>query len=270
MRIKTVSLLIIVVATLLVNVSCSGSYEENFEVSGEDLVVFAASSLTDVFWELEKAFEMAYPEVNVVLNFASSSTLRTQIEQGASADVFMSANEFQMERAEQSDVIQGPPNVFATNLLTVITPAGEGSVNEISDLGNSNILLLLAGTNVPVGAYSHEAIHKMDVSGRFGENFGRRVLARVASHEPNVRAVIGKIVLGEADAGFVYITDLTPDVVDRVRAIPIPHEFNVVARYFFATVKDSVNVDAAEAFGDFLMGTVGQDILYKHGFGPIP
>ena len=132
------------------------------------------------------------------------------------------------------------------------------------------MLLILAAPEVPVGAYARTAINRMSTSGQFGDNFETKSLANLVSNEPNVRALIGKIALGEADAAIAYATDVTPDIAASVRTIAIPDEFNVVATYPIAAVSDSPNPEAAVAFLDFVTGTVGRGIMSKHGFRPVP
>jgi molybdate transport system substrate-binding protein len=235
-------------------------------LSGE-LIVFAASSLTDAFNEMAAAFQTQYPDINVVFNFAGTPTLRTQLEQGAEADVFASANEPQMELALQSEVVEGTPTAFATNRLVVVTPAGRESVQILSDLEKPGVKIVLALPDVPVGEYSRQSLQQMDASGEFPAGFASPVLSNVVSEETNVRQVLAKVALGEADAGIAYRTDVTPDVMDKVRTIDIPDEFNVLAVYLIAQVKDAPNAAGATAFIEFVLSAESQDILAQHGFG---
>jgi molybdate transport system substrate-binding protein len=267
-------------------VACSGTQETTTstppiaapvtptEVATEDLagelVVFAASSLIDAFNEMKTAFESEHPDVTIIYNFAGTPTLRTQLELGAQADVFASANEPQMEQAVQSGVIEGAPVVFASNQLVVIAPSDEESVRELSDLANDGVRLVLALEEVPVGAYARESIAKMAQSVQFGASFAEETLGNVVSEESNVRQVVAKVVLGEADAGIVYSTDVTGDDVGQVRVIPIPDEYNMLAMYPMAQVKNAENSIAAQAFIEFVRSPQGQAILARYGFGGIP
>jgi molybdate transport system substrate-binding protein len=239
------------------------------DLAGE-LVVFAASSLTDAFTEMKSTFESEHPNVTITYNFAGTPTLRTQLEQGALADIFASANQQQMEQAIQSGVIEGSPVIFASNKLVVITPSEEESVQELSDLANDGVRLLLALEDVPVGMYARDSIDKMARSGQLGANFTEEVLSNVVSEEPNVRQVVAKVMLGEANAGIVYVTDITGDAVGKVRTIQIPDQYNVLAVYPTAQVKNAKNSAAAQAFIEFVRSPQGRAILAQYGFGGIP
>jgi molybdate transport system substrate-binding protein len=233
------------------------------------LTVFAASSLTEAFNDVKAAFAAAHPGVTVTYNFAGSSTLRTQLEQGAKADVFASADDVQMGAAIRNGVIEGEPVHFATNRLVVITPA-EKPLASLGDLARPGLKLVLAAPEVPVGNYTRQALEKMNGRLDLPEDFAARVLGNVVSNEPNVRQVVGKAALGEADAGVVYTTDVTADVQSRVATLTIPTEVNVAAVYPIATVKGAANADAGRAFIAFIRSAQGQDILAKRGFGPAP
>jgi molybdate transport system substrate-binding protein len=236
--------------------------------SGE-LTVFAASSLIDVFNEMAVAFQTRYPDTNVVFNFAGTPTLRTQLEQGAQAEIFASANQEQMELALRSGVVTGEPATFATNRLVVLAPAGRESVQALGDLEKPGVKIVLALPNVPVGDYSRQSLQKMDASREFPAGFANRVLSNVVSEESNVRQVLAKVALGEADAGIAYGTDVTPDVMDQVRIIEIPDEFNVLAVYPIAQVKSAPTLTGSTAFIEFILSADGQEILARYGFGGV-
>jgi molybdate transport system substrate-binding protein len=226
--------------------------------------------LTEAFNEVKGAFEEEHAGYSITYNFAGTPTLRTQIEQGARADVFASANEQQMDLAVQSGVMEGQPIIFASNRLVVVNPGGSDVVSSLQDLAKPGVKLVLALRDVPVGGYARDAIAKMGASGRFGEDFGGRALGNLVSEEVNVRQALSKVVLGEADASIVYTTDVTPEIRSRVDTIDIPDEYNVVALYPVAVVKRAVNQSAAELFIAFLTSDEGVAIMSKHGFGDAP
>ncbi len=231
-----------------------------------ELVVMAASSLTDAFNELADAFELANPNVEVLPNYASSSSLATQIVEGAPADVFASANFTQMNVAVDAQRIEGEPTAFLTNRLTIIVPADNpAGLETYADLGNLGVALVLAAPDVPVRDYSNQAIALMGDA-----DWQAAVFANLVSEEPNVRQVATKVSLGEADAGIVYTSDVTPDIASSVLQIAIPDEMNVIASYPIAVVKDAPAGDVAQAFVDFVLSPEGQAILAKWGFGPRP
>lgn len=236
--------------------------------SGE-LTVFAASSLSEVFNEMAAAFQTRHPGSSVVFNFAGTPTLRTQLEQGAQADVFAAANQEQMELALRSGVVAGEPATFATNRLIVVAPAGRESVRSLGDLEKPGVKIVLALPNVPIGDYSRRSLQKMDDSGEFPAGFASRVLSNVVSEESNVRQVLAKVALGEADAGIAYGTDVTPAIRGQVRTIEIPDGFNVLAVYPIALAKSASNSTGAAAFIEFILSAEGQGILARYGFGGV-
>ncbi len=231
------------------------------------LTVFAAASLTDAFTELGKNFEAANPGMTVTFNFAGSQALRTQIEEGAPADVFASASGKEMDAlVSGSFVMSDTPQIFLTNKLVVILPTDNpAAIATIEDLANPTVKLVLAAEEVPVGKYSRESFALMDTA--FGNDFMSTVLANVVSNEDNVKQVVAKVQLGEADAGIVYTSDAVaaPDL----KSIEIPVELNVIAKYPIAPLAESENTEIAQAFIDYVLSAEGQAVLEKWGFGPI-
>lgn len=231
------------------------------------LTVFAAASLTDAFTEIGKAFEAAHPEVAVALNFAGSQNLRMQLEQGATADVFASANTKEMDAVIAASLVtKGVEKAFLTNRLIVILPAANpAKAQTLEDLARQGLQIILAAEEVPVGKYARQALDKMAT--RFGADFRDRVLANVVSNEDNVKQVVAKIQLGEADAGIVYVSDsiAAPDL----KTLPIPAEMNVVATYPIAVLKNAPNPELSADFVAFVRSTEAQAILKKWGFTPI-
>jgi molybdate transport system substrate-binding protein len=241
--------------------------EEQLSSSGE-LVVFAAASLTEPFTEIGKRLELSHPGLKVVYNFGGSPALRTQLEQGAQADVFASADTVQMEEAKKSGVIQGESPVFVRNRLVVVIPkANPGKVAEFRDLAKPGLKLDLANAKVPVGNYSRQAINK--ASADYGADFEKQTLANIVSEEDNVKQVVTKVQLGEADAGIVYVSDVTPKTSKDVQTVPIPEAYNQIATYPIALTKECKNRAAAQAFIAFVLSAEGQAILKAHNFTPI-
>jgi molybdate transport system substrate-binding protein len=231
-----------------------------------ELTVFAAASLTDAFREMGTTFEAANPGMSVTFNFAGSQTLRTQIEQGAPADVFASANEDQMAALVADGMVrQDEPRVFLRNeLVLVLPPNNPAQLTDLRDLGRADLKVVMAAADVPVGAYSRQALDKMDAA--FGAAFKSSVLQNVVSNEDNVKQVVTKIQLGEADAGIVYTSDAiaAPDL----QTIEIPAPLNVVARYPIAVLAHSARPQLGEQFIRFVLSAQGQAILNKWGFQP--
>lgn len=235
-----------------------------------NLTIFAAASLTDAFNELKARIERATPGATITYQFAASSTLRQQLEQGAGADLFASADQPQMDAAKRGGAIAGDERVFAQNKLVIIVPADNPrGIAASQDLAKPGVKLVLTNSQVPIGAYAREALGKMAGDSAFDAGFAGRVLANLVSEEPNVRQVVAKVQLGEGDAGIVYSSDVTPAVRGQLRAIPIPDQFNVIARYPIAVVRGAANEAGARAFIDYLLSAEGQAILEQNGFIPV-
>jgi molybdate transport system substrate-binding protein len=236
-----------------------------------DLVVYAASSLTDAFPAIADAFEDEHPDVRVIFNFSGSATLRSQLEFGAPADVYAAADSVQMGLAVDAGVVDPTIKVFASNSMAIVVPANDAVVKSLADIGNPGVKVVLASDQVPAGAYTLELLAKMDAArAAKGEpGFQLSVLSNVVSREANVREVLAKIVLGEADVGFVYATDAArgPNG-DRVDVLTVPVPQNVTAQLFVGIVADSDRRNLAAAFIEFVTSDEGATILARAGFGP--
>ncbi len=235
--------------------------------TGANLTVFAAASLSDSFTEIGKSFD-AKTGGKTSFQFAGSQILRTQLENGARADVYASANAAQFDPLVKSGLVVGA-GIFTKNRLVVIVPKkGAGNVKTLSDLAKAGIKLVIADKTVPVGGYARQVFANLEQSKAYGANYAANVLKNVVSEETNVRQVALKVQLGEADAGVVYTTDVTPILAPSVIQIAIPTRYNIVASYPIGTLKASSNTAAAQAFVDFVRGSEGQAILLKWGFLP--
>jgi molybdate transport system substrate-binding protein len=230
------------------------------------LHVFAAASLTDAFTEIGRNFETANPGTPIAFNFAGSQALRTQIEEGAPADLFASANQAEMEAlVADSLIVPDAPQPFLENRLVVILPANNpAGLEKLEDLAKPGIKLVLAAEEVPVGRYARQALESMNT--QFGAGFRDKVLGNVVSNEDNVRQVVAKVQLGEADAGLVYTSDAV--AATALRTIEIPADLNVIAKYPIAPLARSENAGLAKAFIDYVLSADGQAILQKWGFAP--
>jgi molybdate transport system substrate-binding protein len=230
---------------------------------GQTVRVFAASSLTDAFTEIGERFEERGPGVNVEFNFAGSPALRTQIAEGARADVLATADVDNMRAALEQELVADEGVAFARNRLVLIVPASnDAGIESLEDLATPGVKLVLALAEVPVGRYARDAIRKM----AFDDDFAERVLANIVSEEPNVKAVVAKVQLGEADAGIVYASDVTQATADEVTAFEIPDPYNVIATYPIAVTAGASDNALPQAFIDFVLSDEGQSILQRHGF----
>jgi molybdate transport system substrate-binding protein len=239
-----------------------------FPTEGGDLTVFAAASLTDAFEAIAQELEAATPSLSITYNFGGSQALVTQLEEGAQADVFASANVAQMDAAIAAGLVAGAPLPFAHNRLAIVTPAGNpAGIQSAADLGNEGTLLVLAQPEVPAGRYARESVCLMatDIA-IYGAGFVERVAANVVSEEEDVRDVLAKVALGEADAGVVYVSDAAA-AGDQVHVVDIPDSVNVIATYPVAIL---VGNDEAlgSAFVSYLLSEEGQTLLERYGFQP--
>jgi molybdate transport system substrate-binding protein len=242
----------------LVLAGCGGG-DESGSGSGAappgEIKVFAAASLTAAFTEIGQQFTAANGGAKVTFNFAGSQALATQIQQAAPADVFASADLSNMDKVK--DQVDTPQN-FASNLLQLVVEKGNPkNVATVEDLADRDLKVVLAAPEVPAGKYAAEILGKAGVT------------VKPVSEEDNVKAVVTKVSLGEADAGIVYVTDVTAGG-DKVEGVEIPEELNVVATYPIATVKESKSPDQAQVFMDLVLSAEGQQVLKEHGFLPPP
>jgi molybdate transport system substrate-binding protein len=213
--------------------------------------VFAASSLTDAFNREATAFKARHRTVTVRLNFAGSALLATQISQGAPADVFASADQANLAKVSTA----GPATVFATNELQVaVAPGNPKGIHGLSDLAKPGLTVVLCAAAVPCGVYANRAL------------LGAGVKLTPKSQEQDVRGVLSKVGLGEADAGIVYVTDIR-SAGDKVDGVEIPPDQNVIATYPIAAITGSSNPRAGQAFVNFVLSPTGQAILADYGFG---
>ena len=235
----------------------------------DTITVFAAASLAEPFRAVADAFEAGHPGVDVTFNFAGSQALRTQLEHGARADVFASADWEQMAAIRKANLLGNAPEYFATNRLAVVAPAGSDSVPGLDDLARPGVSVAIASAEVPAGAYARATLNLMAQSEDFPDNFADSVLANVVTHEANVRAVAQKVALGEVDAGMVYETDAKAAQRDNsLRVIEIPLPFNPAAEYPIASLGEAANPQVALDFIAFVQGDDGQAILREYGFAP--
>jgi molybdate transport system substrate-binding protein len=222
-------------------------------VSGE-VVVFAAASLTDAFTELGDAFAAANPDASVTFNFAASSELVAQIIEGAPADVYASADVSNMTKLTDAGANAGDPVTFANNLAQiVVAPGNPLGIAVLEDLEDDELILVVCAPEVPCGTYAEEIFRNAGVA------------PGADSYEENVRAVLTKVTLGEADAGIVYATDVTA-AGDEADGVVIPDDVNVVAEYPIAVTSEAPNPEGARAFIDFVLSEQGQTILASYGF----
>jgi molybdate transport system substrate-binding protein len=236
-------------------------------VAANPLTIYGAASLKGVLDQMKTAWEAENPGSKLTISTDSSGALETQIEQGAPADVFLSADTSNPKKLVDKGLADGGAVNFAGNVLTIIVPpANPAGVSSPADLAKSGLKVIAAGDDVPITKYAAQAVANLARLSGYPADFVARYTANIASKEDNVKAVVSKIELGEGDAGIVYITDAAAS--DKVDTDDVPAEANVPATYAGVVVKASRNQDAAKAFLDWLAGPAGQAILAKFGFLP--
>ena len=231
-----------------------------------ELVIFGAASLKDVFARLAQRFEKEHPGTKVVSNAAGSQELRTQIEHGAAADLFASADRKHMD-ALVAEGLVGSPSVFTCNEpVVVVRPAQAATIKTLADLPRAE-RIVIGTAEVPIGNYTLQILQKATV--KYGSDFAQRVQAKVASRELNVRQVLAKVVLGEADAGLVYRSDALA-AAGKVQLVSIPPELNVTAEYPIAILKSAPNPSLARQWMELVRSAAGVAALREAGFLPCP
>jgi len=230
----------------------------------QELVVFEAASLKDAFAGLAEKFQAQHSGIKVAANAAGSQELRTQIEHGAKADVFASADLKHMDRLRQAGLVLAP-TVFACNQPVLVVRPGS-RVKSFKDLPDVE-RLVIGAPDVPVGTYTDQILAA--AAKQFGADWGKRVQARVVSRELNVRQVLAKVTLGEADAGIVYRSDAMT-AKGKAVAVAIPDTLNVTAEYPIAALAAAPRADLAAAWIALVMSPAGQAVLAQHGFTACP
>ncbi|UQS27456.1 molybdate ABC transporter substrate-binding protein [Amycolatopsis thermalba] len=240
---------LVAVALLVAGCGSSGGSESG------TLTVFAAASLTESFTALETAFESSHPGTDVKFNFAGSSALVQQLSNGASADVFASADQTNMDKAVQAGVIDGSPSVFATNRLAIaVAPGNPKGITSFADLAKDGLTVVVCAPQVPCGS----ATEKVERS--------TGVTLKPASEEQDVKQVLNKVQTGDADAGLVYVTDAA-SAAGKVDRVDFPEAAAAINSYPIAVVEDAPQSELAKQWVAFVLGEQGRTELRKAGFG---
>jgi len=272
--IPTISLLLFSILISGLVAGCSGptgpqdSMPQPETERRETLTIFAAASLTEAFSEIGDRFEETHTDTRIIFNFAGSQQLAQQLAQGAPADVFASANQFQMQAAiDSARVDEGTSLPFAGNKLIIIHPPDNpGYLSRPLDLSFPIVDLVLADEQVPAGRYALEFLEKATQDGSLAADYKSKVLENVVSYEENVRAVLTKVQLGEANAGIIYTSDTINLAPGDIGVIEIPDNLNIHATYYIAPISDSERLTLADEFIAFVGSTQGQEILAEFGF----
>ena len=230
-----------------------------------DLTIYGAASLKGALEEAKTAYEAAVPGVTLTIATDASSALAVKIEQGAPADVFLSADTKNPQALVDKGLTDGPAVVFAGNKLTVIVPADNpAGITTPADLAKAGVKIIAAGDAVPITRYATQLVDNLAKEPGYPADFAAAYAANIASKEDNVKAVVAKIELGEGDAGLVYVTDAAGST--KVATVEVPDSANVLATYAGVVIKASPKIDAAQAFLSWFAGLAGRAILAGFGF----
>jgi molybdate transport system substrate-binding protein len=240
-------------------------------VPAAELTVYAAASLKDAFTAIGQLYEANHTGTKVVFNFDGSQVLRTQLQQGAYADVFASANTQQMNLSKgDGKIFNDTVKLFVHNRIALLVPAANpAKITGLKDLANPGVKLVIGTPDVPVGSYARQLLNKTVNDAAYGPDFKTKVLANVVSEETNVNSLATKIVLGEADVGIAYVSDVPAAQLDKVKVIELPAGYAIVADYPIAVVKETKDRATAQAFIDFVLSPTGQQTLARYGFAPV-
>ena len=246
----------------LVLASSAGFAEEP-----KELAVFAAASLTGAFGEIGRLYTNQ-TNIVVAFNFDGSQNLRTQIENGAYADVFASANAKQMNALKQIQLMNDSSIiVFTENKLSLIVPKDNpAKISSLADLAKPGLKIVMGTKDVPVGDYALQIINRLGNDSAYGPDYKTKVMANIISQETTVNYVVTKVALGEADVGFAYVSDVTKDLASKVDPVDIPDEYNVIAKYPLGIVKESLYPAHSQDFINLVKADQGKAILEKYGF----
>ena len=261
-RVRAAGLLIVALLT----VGCTTSPGSN---DGVDLTVYGAASLKGALEAVRTAYSEAEPGITLTIATDASSTLRTQIEQGAPTDVFLSADELNPAALVDAALTDGAAVDFAGNSLVVIVPTGNpASITTAADLARPGVKVIAAGDAVPIAGYAAQVVANISALPSAPVGFAVSYEANVVSREQNVKAVVAKIELGEGDAAIVYATDARAS--SRVETIALPAGVDVRASYAGVVIRSTDDVAAAHAFLDWLAGPAGAAVLADFGFAAPP
>lgn len=255
------------ILTMLVLLAC---FSPAFAEEKHELTVFCGAGLTGALSEIGGLYENA-TNMSVEFNFDGVPALRAQIEQGAYADVLVSANLKHMDALKSEGFINNSTvEVFARNKVAIIVPNGNpANITSLKDLAAPGVKILMGTKDLPAGDYALQVLDRLAADPEYGPVYKESVLSNVVSQETTVNRIVSKIALGEADAGFAFISDVSPEMIGKVTRISVPDKYNVVGDFPVGVLSQSKYPEEAQAFLDLMMSSDGQAVLEKYGFIPV-
>jgi molybdate transport system substrate-binding protein len=262
---KIIPILLCALLSVLVVTTCGCT---TTSTQSTKLTVYAAASLTGAFNQTAQAFEANNSGVTIAVNYAGSQILATQITQGASADIFASADLTHMKSVQDAGLMNNSSvTIFAENKLAIIVPTGNpANITSLTDLAKSGVKLDIGNSSTPCGMYTMQMLAKASNNSTYGSGFKSSVMANVVSTETDVNVIVAKVALGQADAGIVTKADVPAAYQSKVKVITIPDSVNVLAKYPIGVVSGSQNAQLAQSFINYVTSPAGQAILLKYGF----
>lgn len=246
----------------------AGCAQEQETTEKKEITVFAAASLTGAFGEIKTRYEKDNPDVTITYNFDGTQALRAQVEQGANADVFASANTKHMNALKNAGLVRNDTvSVFAKNRIVIIVPKdNRRDIRSLADLATPGTKIVIGTKDVPCGSYALQILGNLANDSNYGPDYRQKVLDNVMSEETTVTGIVSKVSSGEADAGFAYYSDVTDDAKNKLEKIDIPDEYDVVAEYPIAVTEGSEEQIEAQEFIDYVESDKGRSILAEYGF----
>lgn len=250
---------------ILVLTGCSQNNEglNRSNDAKDQVTIFAASSLTDAVNTISQSYESENDHIDIRINYAGSKTLRSQLENGAQADIFLSANKKHYDALLDQGILSEGREILQNEMVLVLSKEGAEKIKTLEDLTKDH-QLILAEKGVPAGDYGREVICRLGEV--YGSDYEGMVLENLASSENNVRQVLMKIVLGEGDAAFVYKTDVSHDIKDKVVVLDIPKDYNVTASYWMGIVNNDMISESVRDCCAYIMADDSCDVFEKYGF----
>jgi molybdate transport system substrate-binding protein len=250
---------------LLINVIPSACAEEPRE-----LTIFCGAGLAGAFNEIGQLYENA-SDIGVAFNFDGVPSLRAQIENGAYADVLVSSNLKHMDALKAEGLINNDTvEIFAKNKVAVVVPNDNpANIVNLTDLARPGIMILMGTRELSIGDYARQVLDKLSNDSEYGPEYKEKVISNIVSEETTVNRIVSKVALGEADAGFSFVSDVSPSMSGKVTKLLIPDKYNVVGDFPVAVLSQSNYPQEAQAFIDMIMSNEGQAILDKYGFIPV-
>ena len=252
---------------LVLGAGCGSGAEQ---AGGGEVHVAAAASLVPLLKDVQQQYEAEHAGVSLVLNTAGTQVLKTQIEQGAPADVLIAARQKDVDGLQEKGLVERSKPLASNEPVLILSTEGAQKIRQASDLVQDGVRIVLGEESSPIGEYSRKTLRKMSGTGEYGDDFYEKVLKNVVSNESNEQNVLSKVLLGEADAGMVYQTSYLGVKDKGIRAVEIPGDQKERAHYFLVELK-GISADGQE-FAEWMEGEKGTALLKKHGFvvGPMP